>query len=215
MWAPHRHKFKKEAVTQLLLFCQTLRLVAADCVPYPIAAKIGNVTLSNGQISRGIAYSVRSPEQEFAFLPQWYDISSAVALVAPPLTASTRPLNGTIIYGIDGYCTSPAPPTEVACITWRGGQYDKVASTTREEAVSGSYSKDASPYPDMDFVTDTVTLNPNVSLSQLDMGIPLADWGEQGYYPIMAIGLGQNSSILNALTSTKTIISRTWSMFYG
>jgi hypothetical protein len=133
----------------------------------------------------------------------------------PSADGFTRPLNNTIIYGTKGYCTSPAPPTEVACTTWRGGQYDKIASTTRAKADSGSYFEDASPYPSIDVVTETMTLNPNVSLSRFNIGIPLADWGEQGYNPMMAIGLGQNSSILNALTSTKTIVSRTWSMFYG
>jgi hypothetical protein len=120
-----------------------------------------------------------------------------------------------MVYGTNGYCTSPAPSTEVGCTTWRGGQYDEVSSSTRTEAVSGSYPADASQYPQMDFVADTLVLNDNISLAQLDMGIPLADWGEQGYYPMNAIGLGQNSSILNALISTQNIISRTWSMFYG
>ncbi|KIN05183.1 hypothetical protein OIDMADRAFT_101942 [Oidiodendron maius Zn] len=172
------------------------KLAFADCVPYPIAAKIGNVTLSNGQTARGISYSVGTPEQDFAFLPQW-------------------PLNNVMVYGTDGYCTSPAPSTEVGCTTWRGGQYNKVASTTRQQAGSGSYPSDASQYPNRDYVTDTMVLNQNISLSQLDMGIPLADWGEQGYYPMMAIGLGQNSTILSALVSAKNIVSRTWSMFYG
>lgn len=120
-----------------------------------------------------------------------------------------------MVYGTEGYCTSPAPSTEVGCTTWRGGQYNEVASTTRAKADPGTYPADASQYPNMNFVTDAMVLNNNISLSPLDMGIPLADWGEQGYYPMMAIGLGQNSTILNALNSTQKIISRTWSMFYG
>jgi hypothetical protein len=81
MWSLHHCRFKKRAAIPLLLACQTLKFVAAGCVPYPIAARIGNVTLSNGQTSRGIAYSVGSPQQEFAFLPQWYDNSFTTVLL--------------------------------------------------------------------------------------------------------------------------------------
>lgn len=46
----------------------------AECAPYPVRAPIANVTLSNNNIARGIALSVGSPEQHFAFLPQWYAV---------------------------------------------------------------------------------------------------------------------------------------------
>jgi hypothetical protein len=58
-------------VLKVFLACQACTLVFADCVPSPIAAKIGNVSLSNSQVARGIAYSVGSPAQNFTFLPQW------------------------------------------------------------------------------------------------------------------------------------------------
>jgi hypothetical protein len=57
-----------------VIACQTLlfaRSASADCGPYPINVKIGNVTLSNQQDARGLAVTVGSPEQNFAFLPQW------------------------------------------------------------------------------------------------------------------------------------------------
>src|SRR4051812_10593992 len=44
---------------------------SADCAPYPIAARLGNVTLSNRQTTRGIALAIGTPEQNFAFMPQW------------------------------------------------------------------------------------------------------------------------------------------------
>ena len=52
-------------------FLTLSNMVWEKCVPYPIAAKIGNVSLSNGQFARGIPLSVGTPQQEFAFLPQW------------------------------------------------------------------------------------------------------------------------------------------------
>lgn len=67
----------------------------------------------------------------------------------------------------------------------------------------------------MDFISDGLKLNDNVTLSNLPMGIPLQDWRQEGYHPMMAIGLGTNSSVLNALKSGKEVLSRTWSMFHG
>jgi hypothetical protein len=45
--------------------------------------------------------------------------------------------------------------------------------------------------------------------------MPKSDWGEEGYHPQAAIGLGRNSTLLNALVSTGKIASRSWAMFWG
>jgi hypothetical protein len=47
------------------------------------------------------------------------------------------------------------------------------------------------------------------------MGVVLAGWDEQGYFPMNALGFGQNSSIFRALLSSRQIASRSWSMFWG
>lgn len=47
------------------------------------------------------------------------------------------------------------------------------------------------------------------------MGVAQSDWGEQGYYPQVALGLGFNSTILHALKDSGRIASRSWSMFWG
>lgn len=64
-------------------------------------------------------------------------------------------------------------------------------------------------------MTDNLTLSSNVTLRSFPLGIALSDWGSQGYYPQMALGLGLNSSILNTLYTTGKIASRSWSMFWG
>lgn len=50
-----------------------LALVLADstCTPYPIAAEIRNVTLSNAKTRWGVALSVGTPAQDFALMPDW------------------------------------------------------------------------------------------------------------------------------------------------
>lgn len=64
-WKAHGH------AVSLLIVCRALGVMSADCVPYPIAAPITNVSLSNGHVARGVALSVGTPAQDFAFLPQW------------------------------------------------------------------------------------------------------------------------------------------------
>jgi hypothetical protein len=59
-------------ITLLILVASLGKGESATCAPYPISARVGNITLSNGQISRGVAYSVGTPAQDFSFLPQWY-----------------------------------------------------------------------------------------------------------------------------------------------
>ncbi|RYP09965.1 hypothetical protein DL764_000960 [Monosporascus ibericus] len=58
-------------------------------------------------------------------------------------------------------------------------------------------------------------MNQNITLDSFSVGVPLQDWAQQGYHPMMAFGLGENSTILRALKSGNHIASRTWSMFFG
>ncbi|ESZ93554.1 putative aspartic-type endopeptidase [Sclerotinia borealis F-4128] len=170
------------------------RLVSAGCSAPPIPIRIGNVTLSTGETARGLDLSVGNPEQHFAFLPQW-------------------PLNNSFIYGTDGFCGSSW--STAACTTFRGGSYNQFASKSRGVPATNSYPSDASPYPQMNMVSENITLSSNMSVLEFPIGIAKADWAEQGYYPQMAMGLGANSTILNTLYSSGQIASRTWSMFWG
>ncbi|CAJ2502698.1 Uu.00g100920.m01.CDS01 [Anthostomella pinea] len=67
----------------------------------------------------------------------------------------------------------------------------------------------------MEFFTDVLHINKNITLDTFPMGGPLEDWSQQGYHPMMAIGLGDNSTLLNALKAGNYIASRVWSTFYG
>lgn len=185
---PHASQSKLFAI-----FCY-LSLVSASCAPSPIPIRIGNVTLSNSETARGLDISVGSPAQPFAFLPQW-------------------PLNNTFVYGTSGFCSTGW--TSAACVTFRGGQYNQLGSKTRGVASTNAYPADASSYPQCDYVTDNFTLSSNITLGNFPIGIAQADWGEQGYFPQMALGLGSNSTVLNTLKSTGQIASRSWSMFWG
>lgn len=90
-----------------------------------------------------------------------------------------------------------------------------ITSQTRTIPPTDAYPIDSAPYPQMSFVSDTVKLNDNHTLADLPMGIALSDWGEQGYHPQVAIGLGTNSTMLNMLISTGKIASRVFGIFWG
>lgn len=195
MWFQERRRVCRHAIATLFLTEVVNNLVTADCAPYPVAARIRNVSLSNGQLARGVELSVGHPSQNFAFLPQW-------------------PINNTIVYGLDGYCTDPAPESEAGCTTWRGGQYNLLGSDTRRTPSNNPNPIDGPPYHTITY-TDNFKINDNVTLNDYAFGVPLSDTLEQGYHPMMAIGLGPNSTILTALKSGNHIASRVWSMFFG
>ncbi|EPE09835.1 aspartic-type endopeptidase [Ophiostoma piceae UAMH 11346] len=182
-------------------------VVANDCAPEPLAVTIGNVTLSNNNVARGIEIAIGTPAQSFVFMPQW-------------------PLNNSFVYGNDGHCDTGVSSSK--CTTFRGGAYNAIGSSTRKVPASGSYPADSAPWSALSFSADTLFLglnstslasssddNTSTSLDNFAFGIPLNDLGQQGYHPMNALGLGFNSTLLNALKSTGRIASRSWSMFWG
>lgn len=129
-----------------------------------------------------------------------------------------RSLNNSFMYGSNGFCDtsmSAATVSTAACTTFRGGQYNQLASKSCGVPAANSYPIDASPYPQCDYITDNFTLSSNLTIGSFPLGIAQADWGEQGYHPQMALGLGSNSTILNVLKTSGQIASRSWSMFWG
>jgi hypothetical protein len=55
----------------LLFLLLMVSSAGADCVASPFSVRVGNVSLTNSQVARGLAISVGTPAQPFAFLPQW------------------------------------------------------------------------------------------------------------------------------------------------
>ncbi|GIJ82106.1 hypothetical protein Asppvi_000609 [Aspergillus pseudoviridinutans] len=179
----------------LLVLLLMVSSAGADCVPSPFSVRVGNVSLPNNQVARGLDIAVGVPAQPFAFLPQW-------------------PLNNTFVYPTGWNCGTDW--AEAGCMTFRGGLFDKSKSTSVGATSTDSYPTDSSPYPYLEIFSDTLTLTPSsINVTKFPLGMPKADWGEEGYHPQAAIGLGRNSTLLNALVSTGKIASRSWAMFWG
>lgn len=120
-----------------------------------------------------------------------------------------------MLYGTDGHCVLRGEDawSDAACITFRGGAYDFDSSTTQTNVSAESHPVDLRnitepAYPEMDFLADKLTINENTTLLDFPLGMPTSDWGEEAYYPLMAVGLGANSTILNVLKNLGKIISR-------
>lgn len=105
--------------------------------------------------------------------------------------------------------------TEAGCATLRGGLYDEFGSSTRGVASADSHPVDSAPYPQCSWVTDELGMGSSVRLDNFPVGVALADWGEQGYHPQVAVGLGRNSTVLSTLKTAGQIASRSWAMFWG
>ncbi len=138
-----------------------------------------------------------------------------MALLLYPILTRARPLNNTLVYGSNGYCVMDGTTSGPACTTLRGGSYNPIGSTTRQVAADNAYPHDTGGLPKLDFFTDRLALNGTLGIDNFAIGVPLADWGQQGYHPMMAVGLGANSTILSTLKSAGKIASRSWSMFWG
>lgn len=50
-----------------------MTVVAADCVQPVVPLAIKNITLSDGNVRRGVSAKVGTPPKELAFQPLWYD----------------------------------------------------------------------------------------------------------------------------------------------
>ncbi|KAF3771068.1 hypothetical protein M406DRAFT_349534 [Cryphonectria parasitica EP155] len=167
---------------------------SSQCTPTPISAVISNVTVANSPNDaqvRGVAISVGTPAQDFAFMPY-------------PL-----------LYDSTNLCDALSAESQTACISRRGGAYDPVASKTQKQGDSDATATDPSPFPSTSIFSDIWNLNEDTALSNFTFGVPLNDWQEQFYYPQAVIGLGPNSTFLNELKANDMISSRTYSFFWG
>ncbi len=69
---PRSSAWRRSAVILGLVFGSLFPCAAAaDCAPSPISVPVGNVTLSTGNVRRGVEAAVGTPSQQFAFMPGW------------------------------------------------------------------------------------------------------------------------------------------------
>ncbi|OTB07026.1 hypothetical protein M426DRAFT_54273 [Hypoxylon sp. CI-4A] len=158
---------------------------------------------------KGVAASIGTPPQDIVLLP-WPDI------------------NNTWIYDQQAYCDSTIIWNDVICRVRRGNYYGEGNSSSWAKAedimaAGGASVETQSPGEETGVSkltttslggTDHFTFDPDHLLSNLPVGIPRLNW-DHGYTILHAMGMGRNSTILNALLETGQIGSRVWSIFWG
>lgn len=203
----------------LILVSSATVILCACNAPSPISLPITDVLLSNGQRRRGIPGAIGTPAQNFAFMPQKYvSLRSGTAIVT---VDDNSFLNDTWAYNTsDPFCFNGTTSTQ--CLTQRGGQYDPSASSSShgnlsvyaaEGSASDTFREVATHIWFNNFATDELSVG-NTTLGNFPIGMPGFDYG--GLFDTQAnIGLGVNSTILNALKDGGHIASRVYSYWWG
>lgn len=140
----------------------------------------------------------------------------------PSITDSvSRFLNDTWVYNSSApFCFNGT--TDAQCYTQRGGQYTLSDSSTAQH-FQDVYAAGGDPTDTFrqiqthiwysDWATDDLRLG-NTTLGDFPIGMPGFDIGEQ-FDTQGNIGLGQNSTVLNALKAANHISSRSYSYWWG
>ncbi|KAF2023190.1 hypothetical protein EK21DRAFT_81443 [Setomelanomma holmii] len=186
---------------QLLLFVASVALPtsnAASCKPLVVFLPFKSTVLVSKAQTRGIQWQVGGPSaQTLALLP-------------------SATYNDSYIYGGDGLCPADfsSPEMKPKCTTYRGGIYSiEQSQTEQSEQTILRVADQANANWTKDKVVLKNTVNNNIELDLFEFGIRVGS--SQPYVNKGEIGLGVNSSFLEALASGQQIASRTYSFFWG
>ncbi|CAJ2503101.1 Uu.00g104950.m01.CDS01 [Anthostomella pinea] len=176
---------------------------------------------------RGIQASIGTPPQDIVVLP-WPSVIPYALIKTDPLPRLNRELNNTWIYDQQAYCDSTIIWNDLICDVRRGNLYEENNSSSSDKASDmvvaggahvetqglgaelGIHNLLTSSLP----VTEIITLESTQALLDFPVGIPRLNW-DHGYTILHAMGMGTNSTVLNALVQSKQIGSRVWSIFWG
>ncbi|KAH6848028.1 aspartic peptidase domain-containing protein [Chaetomium sp. MPI-CAGE-AT-0009] len=187
--------------------------LAAECPepPSPLAFPITDAQVDPrvpGSLLRGIPVNIGTPPQKLVVLP-WPD------------------LNNTYIYDDQSPCSSNVVDDEEICHVRRGGTYYETESTSFTKTIDlvsaggapveigtqGSESGIPRLVSTSLAGTDRLAVGDNDAVT-IPVGIPRLRW-DGGFTIAHALGLGPNSTYLNALVAARRIPSRVWSIFWG
>ncbi|KAF1840051.1 uncharacterized protein K460DRAFT_390262 [Cucurbitaria berberidis CBS 394.84] len=169
---------------------------AAECRPLTVSLPFKSNVLANRAEARGVSFKIGRPNaQTIALLP-------------------SASYNDTYMYGTNGFCA--ANTTLEKCTSYRGGLYDSALS---EGSKTGTSIKHIWDDATAKWTTDDVVLQEEIEkgitlqLPQFDFGVRVSS--AHAYVNKGELGLGMNSTFLNALASTQRIASKTYSFFWG
>ena len=203
---------------EILLFLLTLPFAVSSrssCrseLPQPLVVPIRNVTLANQVLRRGVALSFGTPPQDLAFnIVSYVKLTWYSTFLVTEAEADSA--NNTFIYDGSGMCAADITP--IQCTGMRGGSFNEGRSSTWSQAGDQDGAGAAKEAPSVDGTNaiwgdESLQLNQNISLKHFPVAI-----NRNNHWDLNALGLGANSTVLNALHSTGLIASRSWSLFWG
>ena len=177
----------------LLLFSVHEAYCACPPLIDPIHVDVRNITLPNQYQKRGLAIQIGNPPQNLAFQPSNF-------------------WNNSFVYDANTSCDKDL--TLVQCNAQHGGFYDSGSSTTWKAVKSakslGVPQEAKDPGGSNIWGTDQISFNSSFNILDYPIGI---ERGNAQAFSV--IGLGTNSTMINALFDAGAIASKTWSLAWG
>ncbi|KAF5538497.1 hypothetical protein FMEXI_9366 [Fusarium mexicanum] len=184
---------------------------ASSCDAEPLVLPLQDVQVLPdvaNSFMKGIPAKIGTPPQNVVLLP-WAD------------------LNNTWIY-TEPFCKDSGIPNDESCKTRRGGIFNEEKSTSftgaRDIVKAGGAPNETffkrGQYGVRNLVNsangaiDTFSLEGSAELDDFPFGLPTSKWDDT-YSTLSPLGLGSNSTYLNALRKAGKISSRVWSIFWG
>lgn len=217
---------------------------SASCLPTPIAPiaiPVRNVTMEGdvNNVRRGAALSMGTPLQTLAFSPVKYIFHGCLELASALTNSYASQMNTTHIYDLfNNPCEKRSHSifvypnaTQAQCFSSYGGLFVESQSSTWHTASSASavginedyllnVSVLYSTYTgNVSYGVDTFMPSPNISMPSQPF-VVLHDSTDSQEIPsepylMNSLGLGTNSTLLNALVTAGNISSRVWSYWDG
>ncbi|KAK0755095.1 aspartic peptidase domain-containing protein [Schizothecium vesticola] len=196
------------AIVHLVLAVWASSVLGQECGPvaFPITDVRTDLAAANS-FMRGIPAKIGTPPQDIVMLP-WAE------------------LNNTYIYDEQSDCDPSIIFNEQICKVRRGGYFIETDSTsfskTSDLISAGGASQEITTTGTEIGVKRLIStslagrdrLDVGSGFVNIPLGIPRLRW-DNGYTTLHALGLGSNSTYLNALVQAGQIPSRVWSLFWG
>ncbi|KAH7182013.1 aspartic peptidase domain-containing protein [Fusarium sp. MPI-SDFR-AT-0072] len=196
---------------RFLLTLLLRKAFASSCDAEPLVLPLQDVQVLldvSDSFMKGIPAEIGTPPQNLVLLP-WAD------------------LNNTWIYA-EPFCKDSGIPNDESCKVRRGGIFNEEKSTSftgarnivkaggapNETFFKGGQYGVRNLIKSANGAIDSFTLQGSTELEKFPFGIPTSKWDDT-YSTLSPLGLGRNSTYLNALRKAGKIGSRVWSIFWG
>ncbi|KAK1781451.1 aspartic peptidase domain-containing protein [Copromyces sp. CBS 386.78] len=198
--------------SSLVLALGAASVLAADCpspLSFPITTKQIDPNVPDS-FMRGIAVTIGTPEQTI-LVNAWPDLNNTYIYDQQMLCDPSIIFNDEICFvrrgGIYHYEDSKSF-TKYNDLASAGGATNEITTTGTELGVKKLLSSSLAG------VEKLSVGGSNTSSVTMPIGIPRLRW-DGGYTILHALGLGANSTYLNALSQSNKIPSKVWSYFWG